>query len=358
MNPAAGVCMVIHDDCRHFQGDIPCKPHKTSGVHCEDCPHYDPVKQRILIIKLGAIGDVIRTTPVLHRLKKEYPRAQIHWLTHTPQMVPKQVDRIYKYDAPNIEILRDITFDLLLNLDKDREACALANHIRAAEKKGFQLADGNCAPLGDAARDKWLTGLFDDINQRNTKSYPQEIFEICGYDFQGEEYILDLPEHRKWDLPEGKAVVGLNTGCGVRWKTRLWPDNHWIALARLLKSKGYGVLFLGGEQEDAKNRRLAGSSGAFYPGHFSLPVFTDLMNQCDLIVTAVTMALHIALGLKKKVVLFNNIFNSHEFELYGRGIIVEPPKDCKGCFMNDCPEACMSLILPDDVAMQVDKLMS
>ena len=36
----------------------------------------------------------------------------------------------------------------------------------------------------------------------------------------------------------------------------------------------------------------------------------------DLVVTAVTMAMHIALGLGKKLVLFNNIFNPHEFELY------------------------------------------
>ena len=38
----------------------------------------------------------------------------------------------------------------------------------------------------------------------------------------------------------------------------------------------------------------------------------------------VSMALHVALGLKKKVVLFNNVFNSKEFELYGLGEIVEP----------------------------------
>ena len=65
--------MVIHDDCRLYKGDLPCKPHKQTGVHCNGCPHYDPLKERILIIKLGAIGDVIRTTPILHRLKKEFP---------------------------------------------------------------------------------------------------------------------------------------------------------------------------------------------------------------------------------------------------------------------------------------------
>ena len=56
--------MKIHTDCRHFRGDMPCVFHKKTGVHCEGCADYDPLKERILIIKLGAIGDVIRSTPL------------------------------------------------------------------------------------------------------------------------------------------------------------------------------------------------------------------------------------------------------------------------------------------------------
>jgi heptosyltransferase-2 len=73
------------------------------------------------------------------------------------------------------------------------------------------------------------------------------------------------------------------------------------------------------------------------------------MSQCDVVVTAVTMAMHIAIGLNKKLVLFNNIFNRHEFELYGLGEIVEPPVDCKGCFKGSCERDCMSLITPAEV---------
>ena len=32
--------MIVKKDCRYFRGDVPCKPHKTSGVHCADCPQY------------------------------------------------------------------------------------------------------------------------------------------------------------------------------------------------------------------------------------------------------------------------------------------------------------------------------
>ena len=54
--------MIFNPDCLHFKGHIPCKPHKQHGYHCADCPSYEKATKRILIIKLGAIGDVIRTT--------------------------------------------------------------------------------------------------------------------------------------------------------------------------------------------------------------------------------------------------------------------------------------------------------
>ncbi|MFH1943047.1 MAG: glycosyltransferase family 9 protein [bacterium] len=349
--------MHIQTDCRHFQGDRPCRPHKDFGVHCAGCPHYDAVGERILIIKLGAVGDVIRTTPILRKLKETFPSSYIHWLTHTPEVLPALVDRTHIFGLQDVEILKATQFDILFNLDKDREACALANAIHAKTKHGFLLAEGHCAPADDTAKQKWITGLFDDENMRNAKSYPQEIFEMCGFAYNGEEYVLDVQEHAQWDLPEGKKIIGLNTGCGERWSSRLWPEAHWVRLAKLLKKEGYGVLFLGGEKEDGKNERMAQISGVRYPGHFRLPLFMDLVDGCDLIVTAVTMALHIALGLKKKVVLLNNVFNPREFEFFERGRIVEPPKDCKGCYKNVCEQPCMELIQPEDVFSNIQILL-
>jgi len=348
--------MRIRIDCRHYRGDIPCRPHKLHGVHCPSCPHYDPVKERILIMKLGAIGDVIRTTPILRRLKQEHPRAEIHWLTHTPEVLPSAVDRIFRFIPEHIEILKNTSYDLLLNLDKDRETCALSGRIRARQKMGFSLRDGKCHPSNRYAESKWLTGLFDDINKANLKSYPREVFEMCGYEFRKEEYILEVRERGNWKLPKGKSVIGLNTGCGKRWITRLWPEKHWIQLAKELAKEGYSVLLLGGEQEHELNKRISQLSKARYLGHYPLSLFIDLIDQCDAVVTAVTMALHLAIGLRKKVVLFNNIFNRNEFELYGRGAILEPSKPCQCCFKNECSIPCMELIRPERVLEAVRSL--
>src|SRR5258706_16098127 len=113
-------------DCRLFRGDIPCTPSKEHGVHCldesgNDCKYYDRVDKKILIIKLGALGDVIRTTPLLHKLKEVEPHAEVWWLTLEPSVVPKSVDVVLKFTPQSLATLRATTFDTIYCLDKDRE---------------------------------------------------------------------------------------------------------------------------------------------------------------------------------------------------------------------------------------------
>ncbi len=357
-------------DCFYFRGHVPCIPHKEKGVHCVACSEYRERKGRILLIKLGAAGDVIRTTPLLSPLRNQYPDHQLTWVTEFPGLLPKIVDDPLLLNTENLLWLRNTHFDLVINLDKDRQACALAAEISADRKLGFSLTgEGICQPITEghpkgmvnAVQNKFMTGLFDDVNQACTDSYPQEIFAICGYEFQGEEYVVDRPvlDGVDFGLPRGKTLVGLNTGCGGRWTSRLWPEKYWSELAKNLQAAGYGVVLLGGPEEHEKNQRLATSSGAVYPGHFSLQTFIGLMDKCDLVISAVTMAMHIALGLGKKLVLFNNIFNPHEFEMYGRGVILAPAQECTCFFKPRCSADtfCLETLLPKTVQEAVVSLL-
>jgi len=351
-------------DCRWFKGDIPCSPHKRFGVHCiddqgQDCPHYDQLTSNILIIKLGAIGDVIRTTPLLRRLKDLYPHARLWWLTHTPDILPRIVDVPLPFSTESLAILQAMQFDFVYNLDKDREACAVLAAVKSGVKKGYTLQQAVPVPLDQDGVAKYMTGVFDDLSKENTKSYLEEIFETVGLKFQGEKYILDPFDDcgYMWKLPTKKKVVGLNTGCGGRWVSRLWAEGNWVTLAKKLKRAGYVPLLLGGEREHEKNRRIARRSGARYLGHYQLQQFINLVDQCDLVVTAVTMALHIAIGLEKRIVLFNNTFNRREFELYGLGKILEPDFDCSCYYSPVCPNDCMQYVTVDRVFKTCKKLL-
>jgi len=76
-------------DCRFFRGDKPCRYKRICAESDkEECPQYKPRGKKILIIKLAAIGDVLRTTPVLSALKKKYPQSHLTWLSEEKTSPP------------------------------------------------------------------------------------------------------------------------------------------------------------------------------------------------------------------------------------------------------------------------------
>lgn len=108
---------------------------------------------------------------------------------------------------------------------------------------------------------------------------------------------------------------------------------------------------MGGEQEDPRNQLLQSQTGAIYFGYFKLEQFINLMYQMNVIVTQVTMAMHISIALQKQIVLMNNIFNPYEFELYGRGFLVSPDKECACFYRGTCKfgTSCMEDLPPAKV---------
>lgn len=361
----------ILPDCRHFLGHVPCRPNKSSGVHCRNengdlCEFYDPIKTKILLIKLGAAGDVIRTTPLLYALRKHYCNSHITWLTQFPDLVPSYkedsvgADKILPWNETSLLIIKNCSYDVVINLDKDEQACALIKSLEKPEAAfGYTLLNNKPYPINDLANNKYMTGIFDDISINNKKSYMQEIFEICGFEYKKEEYILPVfDKEKKYDIDHSRDVVGLNTGCGGRWTSRLWPEEYWKEIIEQLQFANYEVVILGGPEEHEKNQRLSGLTNAKYFGVMPLKSFIGLMDQCDLIVSAVTMGMHIAIGLKKKLVLLNNIFNKNEFELFGRGEIVEPEKKCTCYFSPKCKNdgnECITSIYPNAVFKSIVK---
>lgn len=353
----------IHSDCLHFRGDIPCKPHKTHGVHCQDCTFYQRIEKTILIIKLGAIGDVIRTTPLVRKYKELYPNCKITWLTLSPDILPKnEIHEILPFNLQSITYLQHAEFDIAINLDKEKEACALLKQVVAKEKFGFTLINNTPAPFNSFALHKFTTGVFDSESKANTLSYCEEIFEICGLKYERLEYLLDNHADKGFDWSEinrTKKIVGLNTGCGGRWTTRLWPLEYFSELSKKLLEQGYEVILLGGEQENERNKEISFQSGAKYLGFFPLEQFISLIDQCDLIVTQVTMGMHLTLGLQKKIVLMNNIFNPHEFDLFDRGEIIQPNKECQCFYAGKCKigQSCMYDLPVSKILNSVNKLL-
>ena len=352
-------------NCLHFKGHLPCLPNKLRNKVCNTCDEYQPISKRILIIKLGAIGDVIRTTPLVVKYRQLYPHCHITWVTHSPEILPSdKVNSICKFDFPSVYAVQNMQFDIAINLDKEPEACNLLKDVKATEKFGFIWNDHHIDIATPNAERKLITGLFDNISKENKKNYLEEIFEICHLSFNNEPYLLNVDPvlSAKWQIlkkqAEGKPIVGLNTGCGKRWTTRLWPNEYWLQLVKGLKSSGYYPVLLGGEAEDENNKGLAKLSGAYYPGYFSLNGFIALTSNCNIVVTQVSMMMHIVIALRIPLVLMNNIFNRHEFYLYNNGVIVEPESGCDCYYGNTCKRerSCMYDISVETIIEEIKKL--
>ena len=99
--------------------------------------------------------------------------------------------------------------------------------MNSKRKSRFTIDEfGHTRPIdSEPERQKWLTGLFDDINKQNTKHYVREIFDICNFRFENEEYVLEVESSgQTWDIDKTKKVVGLNTGCGRQMDVKIMAD--------------------------------------------------------------------------------------------------------------------------------------
>lgn len=357
-------------DCKFFNGYKPCIfQKKDKSLLCDKaCAHYTVSAWKILIIKRWAIGEVIRCTPIISALRQKYPHHEIRWMTDYPDIVNSQfVDKLLKFTRESVEIVKHIDFDLAINLDKEMICCDLINQVVSKQKKWYHHKDMKILPIDKDAEYLRERGINDIFMKKDTRHYIDEIFEVCGLPFNEEKYILPeyvVPDVVKNWLDISKKIIWLNTWTSWTWKTRLRKDEHWIGLATQLLDTWYEVIMLGWPDEDSKNKEIARLSWAKYFWTFDFKKFLWIVSLIDLMVTQVTFAMHVAVWLEKKTVLFNNIFNKYEYHFYDiPHIVLEPNVSCKMCYKSkydsNCEvDNCMDLIDIPTVLSSIVKLLS
>jgi heptosyltransferase-2 len=331
----------------------------------------------ILIIKLSSIGDVLRTTPLLYGLKAKYGDSYITWLTNPDSLTILEgnnfIDRLLIYNLDSVIRIQVEEFDIVVNLDKEKGAASLAETVKAKEKFGYGLSkEGNLYPLNKEAEYGFMLGLSDELKFRtNRKSYQEIIFETAGLTFNKEEYIINLDNSQdnfkksfleKYALYDYDIKIGLNTGCGSVFPFKKWSVSGFIELIDILVSKlNAKILLLGGRNEEVCNKEILKkvSTKVFNTGcSNNLKEFISIIDCCDFVVSADTLAMHLAIALKKKVVALFGPTCAQEVDLYGRGIKIISSKKCAPCYKKDCFEenTCMDLISAEEVFNAVQKL--
>ena len=358
--------MEIKFDCRYYLGEKPCKYKRL----CPGCNKYKPMGIRVLIIKLGAMGDALRTTALLHGIKRIFHHCVINWVTDQSSFpILKNnplIDRLFVISNPvDLLIINSMQFDVMYSLDKCTSAIALAMQVNALDRKGYAMTQwGTLDIFNDASQFSLMLGLDDDLKFNfNSKTYQETIFDIAEIRYEHEEYVFQVSESgcemgfsllRRLKAPGAGPKIGLNTGCGSVFETKKWPDDHFQTLAYLLrKHLDAQVYLLGGESEQTGNRSIEKKmeSEVLNTGSHDIDGFAGIVSQMDLIVTSDSMALHLALALQKRVIGLFGPTCHQEIHYYGRGRSLIGKKDCSPCYRSKCRHdvSCMSLINPIDV---------
>lgn len=305
---------------------------------------------KILIIKLGysetldheigkvpSLGDVLRTTPLLHAIKTKYPDSKISWLV-SEEAYPllegnKFLDRILMWDnfVP-FQLLKE-RFDILINLEKIPGVCAVSDMIDAWTKYGFRF--DSITGLY-SAYEKGLDFLkyIENKNQENWHEdvWQKIIIEMLGGTWEKQEYILGYRPQK-----EVCFDIGLNFKSGSKWPTKAMSFDKWKKLGSKLSASGFKISW----QEGLDN----------------LYDYMEWLSSCKMIVTQDSLGLHIAMALKKRIIAIFGPTSHGEVYPYDRCRFVAPNIHCgyMPCYKSICEndKFCMDFIDIDEIVEKV-----
>ena len=316
----------------------------------------------ILIVKIGALGDVLRTTALLPGLLKSYPGARITWVVAAgaaplidgwPGVVEPCVLDLEDPES-TIEVLSGRSFSLVVSLDEEEACCRVACSVKTERFVGAFIDEAGSVDYTVEARawfDMSLISRFgkeraDELKIENQRTHPELLASMAGV----EEGRPDLPlpkdaERRAasfWEtegLQGVKLVVGLNTGSGARWPSKQVDEARTVEAATSLSKRlndEVAFLVLGGKEEEARSARILeglrtqGLTAASSGSANSLHEFAALVSRCDLIITSDSLCLHVAIARRVSVVAFFAPTSAQEIELYGMGekVVSTTPDQC------------------------------
>lgn len=362
---------MVRSDCLHFKGETPCSFCRV----CDDCPHYAPFHEKILLIKRAAMGDVLRTTALLPGLKRQYPGGSVFWAVdkESVELLKNNpyIARIIPFAPENLLSLFVAKFDIVICLDKDPAATALATKIESSKKFGFGMNEHGNLTIFNAASDyAYRLGIDNNLKFfKNPKTYQEIIYEMAGIVHHNDPYVFSLTDENRRKAREffslrriggRRPAVGLNTGAGSKFETKQWPPEHFRRLVRLLATELKADIFLlGGERERSLNRSLerVTTKGVYNTGNdHSLLDFAGFVEAMDIVVSSDSLGMHLAIGLGKKVIALFGPTCPQEISLYDRGAKLFAGAPCSPCYRSTCSDmTCMSEIAPEQVFAEIKK---
>jgi len=298
-------------------------------------------QHKILIIKLGysetlipeigsncSLGDVFRTTAVLHLFKDDH----VTWLTDIAAVPLLEgnpyIDRIMSFDLLSVLQLEEERFDKVINLEKVPGICGLADKISAWSNFGFRLdQETGAAEAYEMSYEALAVATRENIKKLNNKTWVELLFEMLGAQWQGESFVLG---YKPKTVPE--FDLGFNIHVGKLLPLKTWPEKNWHGLAEL----GAGQFTI-----------------TYQQSLDNLYGYMDWINSCRMLITSDTLGLYLGIALGKKVLGLFGPTSGREQSSHPNLKIIYPDieRDCLPCFQKQCDydDPCMNYISPSQV---------
>lgn len=193
----------------------------------------------ILIVKLNATGDVVRTSALLRRLQ-----GGITWVTapNNTALLDGLRSNVRCVSWESRAQALDREYDLAIGLEDEAETAAFVRRARPRQIFGAYLNGDGRVTYTDDARQWFDLSLIsahgrrraDELKYLNRRTYQELVFEGLGFRFQGEPYVLPKP------APTGlRGDVAIAPEAGPVWPMKAW--DHYPALRARLEALGCAV---------------------------------------------------------------------------------------------------------------------
>lgn len=266
----------------------------------------DEPMEKILIVKLSAIGDVIMALPMLNEIKHEYPNAEVTWVVGQGALSIIEsfpVHRIVCIDEKKLltgsnfekmqavfSVWRKIAFehfDLILLGHGDRRY-RIITLLTKGQLRSFGLSKvGRSFPI--PARhfiDEYVRLVHNNDCRKQVAS----------------SAVLSLPRTEKIDLLlkgtcEGRRIVLTPGGAKnilADDKIRRWPIDNFVKLARLLREKGFHIILTGDKSDEWILPYFSEITTVNLVGKTSLRELISVFACVDLVVTHDSGQMHLA----------------------------------------------------------------
>jgi heptosyltransferase-1 len=331
---------------------------------------------RFLIVRLGALGDIVHAIPVAAALRRSFPSAKIDWLVSARHreildLVPVIDRRLVFHDAAFVSAIRELRsarYDVALDLQGLIKSAALARSSGAPRVVGFssRYARERLARLFYSdAYDPGRGGIYDPRETRHVVEINLSLLETIGLTVARPEFPID---HVNSDAArQAAALTGgryaiLNPGAA--WPNKRWPPARFAALARALRERrgiASVVLWGPGEEPLAQEIVAAAPGAAVLAPKTTIADLVALARGSALIVSGDTGPMHVAAALGVPVVgIFGPTRPSRNGPLAAADVTVTRDTTCQCHHLRRCTRdrMCLEDIEVDEVLRAVERRLS